>query len=393
MFFIIIIIINFNYHYRTKRFPVLYIFGKQNIDIHDLHNHIITLSESNPNFKFILTYDVSYSHSVDSIKELFDESFPIVITRHINPQLEVNTDEYSFYFCGRYANLLKDTVIEDYIFIHIGEEGSYLTNLMMNYNSNTFYTYQPYSKEFRKEDIQVNRHLMRRFYLIERAKDSDIFGIVVGTLSVDKYLDILEKIKKMIKNAGKCFYTMIVGKLNVAKLANFPEIDMFVLISCPENSLIDSKEFYKPIITPFELQIALVEGKEWTNKYSTNFALLLNEKDDFEENKSNKEDTSDDEIRYSLVSGQLKRNHKRNIKLEIDDNNEPSDKNLVIRDKMELMTLDGPSASTFFLNRTYQGLKLNLGDAPMVAEEGKFGTARSYKPLEQVDNDDDIEEI
>lgn len=31
------------------------------------------------------------------------------------------------------------------------------------------------------------------------------------------------------------------GKLNVAKMANFMEVDCYVLVSCPENSLIDSK--------------------------------------------------------------------------------------------------------------------------------------------------------
>ena len=31
------------------------------------------------------------------------------------------------------------------------------------------------------------------------------------------------------------------GKLNVAKMANFMEVDAFVLVACPENTLIDSK--------------------------------------------------------------------------------------------------------------------------------------------------------
>ncbi|RIB17975.1 hypothetical protein C2G38_2086957 [Gigaspora rosea] len=44
------------------------------------------------------------------------------------------------------------------------------------------------------------------------------------------------------------------GKLNAAKMANFMEIDC---VSCPANSLLDSKEFYRPIVTPFELEIAL----------------------------------------------------------------------------------------------------------------------------------------
>ena len=46
------------------------------------------------------------------------------------------------------------------------------------------------------------------------------------------------------------------GKLNVPKMANFLEIDVYVLVACPENSLIDSHEFFKPVITPFELELA-----------------------------------------------------------------------------------------------------------------------------------------
>lgn len=37
------------------------------------------------------------------------------------------------------------------------------------------------------------------------------------------------------------YYTIAVGKLNVAKMANFMEIDIFVLVACPENSLVDSQ--------------------------------------------------------------------------------------------------------------------------------------------------------
>jgi diphthamide biosynthesis protein 2 len=55
------------------------------------------------------------------------------------------------------------------------------------------------------------------------------------------YMHVIEHLKRMIRQAGKRYYLFSVGKLNVAKLANFPEIDIFVLVACPENSLIDSK--------------------------------------------------------------------------------------------------------------------------------------------------------
>jgi diphthamide biosynthesis protein 2 len=39
----------------------------------------------------------------------------------------------------------------------------------------------------RLESAQVNRALMRRYVLVQKAKDADVIGIVVGTLGVGKW--------------------------------------------------------------------------------------------------------------------------------------------------------------------------------------------------------------
>jgi diphthamide biosynthesis protein 2 len=56
-------------------------------------------------------------------------------------------------------------------------------------------------------------------------------------------MTILSHLKNLIKRAGKKSYTFAMGKLNIAKMANFMEIDCYVLVACPENSLIDSKVY------------------------------------------------------------------------------------------------------------------------------------------------------
>ena len=82
-------------------------------------------------------------------------------------------------------------------------------------------------------------------------------------------------------------------------MANFLEIDVFVLVACPENSLVDSQDLYKPVVTPFEMEIACIRyvnrtkqannmrtrtaqcccfisrPKEWTGEYSTDYQQLL----------------------------------------------------------------------------------------------------------------------
>ena len=59
------------------------------------------------------------------------------------------------------------------------------------------------------------------------------------------------------------------------QLANFQEIDVFVLIACPENSLLEHGDFYKPVVTPFEMEVACNRGREWSEDYVTDFRNLL----------------------------------------------------------------------------------------------------------------------
>ena len=104
----------------------------------------------------------------------------------------------------------------------------------------------PLSGALRYEDARVSRTLARRFFLMEKAKNASIVGIVVGTLGVGKhpscclvanlsalpaanYLDVISHMKRLISAAGKKWYMVLVGKLNEPKLSNFSEIDIFVV--------------------------------------------------------------------------------------------------------------------------------------------------------------------
>ena len=48
----------------------------------------------------------------------------------------------------------------------------------------------------------------------------------MGTLGTDRYADIIERLKATGRRANKKVYVFLVGKPNVAKLANFPEIEV-----------------------------------------------------------------------------------------------------------------------------------------------------------------------
>lgn len=54
---------------------------------------------------------------------------------------------------------------------------------------------------------------------------------MVGTLGVAGYLEAAEQIRKQAQAAGKKTYTLLMGKPSPVKLANFPEVDVFILIA------------------------------------------------------------------------------------------------------------------------------------------------------------------
>jgi len=121
--------------------------------------------------------------------------------------------------------------------------------------------------------------LRRRYALVTSLTTVSTWGILINTLSVKNYLSILSHIQRLVADAGKKSYLFVVGKLNAAKIANFSEIGGWVVIGCWESSLIDSKEFFRPIITPFELELVLKRDDErvWTGQWRADFEGVLTE--------------------------------------------------------------------------------------------------------------------
>lgn len=116
---------------------------------------------------------------------------------------------------------------------------------------------------------------MRRYYLIEKAKDAKIFGILIGTMSVASYKNAVDHVSNILKKAKRRYYSFLIGKLNCPKLNNFMEVDMYVIVACNENSLINSKELNKPIVTIYELEIAYNCSRLWGNEFVCDYGQLL----------------------------------------------------------------------------------------------------------------------
>jgi diphthamide biosynthesis protein 2 len=64
---------------------------------------------------------------------------------------------------------------------------------------------------------------MSRYAQIEkiRSEQTQVIGILIGSVVVDNYMSMINNIKLSSARAGKKYYEVLIGKLNEPKLKNF----------------------------------------------------------------------------------------------------------------------------------------------------------------------------
>ncbi len=200
----------------------------------------------------------------------------MTINEKITQETANNTSKTKALFSRVLPNDLINDNDSPYTFFYIGTKESFLNPFLFYFNKNQFFQYNPKSLTTASIPFsKTNKELMRRYYLIEKARDSNIFGILIGTMSVCDYVQAVDHVSGLLKKVNKRFYSFLIGKLNCPKLNNFMEVDMYVLVACNENSLINSKELNKPIITIYELEIAFNCARLWGDEFICDYRQLL----------------------------------------------------------------------------------------------------------------------
>ena len=124
-----------------------------------------------------------------------------------------------------------------------------------------------------------SRLFQRRIHFLNQIKKFSTFVLLLSSISNSRIVEMISKIQELLDRHSKVYYSVIVGKLNPSKLANFLEIDCFVWLGCSESSIIyDMKlyrEYHKPIVTPIELMLGLREDP-FATPYVLDFDKILN---------------------------------------------------------------------------------------------------------------------
>ncbi|KAI1736062.1 putative diphthamide synthesis protein-domain-containing protein [Xylaria scruposa] len=404
----------------TARLPVLHVFTSQELD-HDAVAGLFAREFSEKETKVIIMADVMFQQHVAPICALLKaQGYAHVVATDIIHDPSSTIPNRSVLSLDPVSAGKHDYDLHDYHLFHISTPPtSLLLTLSSRLASLRIYPTpsSPYTATASLPDPSATPSILRRRYaLVLRLTTASIIGILVNTLSVKNYMSTISTLREQIAAAGKKSYTIVVGKLNAAKLANFAEIDGWVVVGCWESGLVDQDGLFKPVITPFELGLALQsdESRIWTGEWwggiegvksETNpvAASAEPQEEAEEEIPEDVEGGVDDEESeppvFDLRTGKLVSNS-RPMRVSI--RSSPSTANgtqsngnttatradgsaIVKRGAGEIALVNGvasPGAEFLRSKRTWQGLgsDFNPGEdeTSTVVEEGRSGVARGY---------------
>lgn len=124
-----------------------------------------------------------------------------------------------------------------------------------------------------------SRALTRHFLHAQRARLAHSVALVAGTMAARGFLPLLRGLRRLIRQSGRRCTTLLVGKLNPAKLANFEGVDVFVVLGAGDAALLPAssqRDFAHPVLAVHELLMGLLPEKvPWQGRLVSDVSSLL----------------------------------------------------------------------------------------------------------------------
>ncbi|CAI5759658.1 unnamed protein product [Candida verbasci] len=372
----------------VEKLQCCYVFGKPKLDLNKLIEQFKKKFDKGDNV--VIMSDAPHVHLLSTIKEKLPEYKNLVIADFTAPnssKIIGFTPSEQLYI--KFNRSLSIQTTSEYDLFHITiPESPRLLQLVTQFNNLT--TYDPKTNELSSGPYP---NLMKRYRSVYIARTAGTIGILINTLSLNNTKKLINIIQKRIKDAGKKSYLFVVGKPNVAKLANFESIDIWCVLGCDHEGIIIDQvnEFFKPIITPYELLLGLSDELQWSGKWITDYKSVIAEYENEVREEEEEQDDDDDESQppeFDPVTGRYISTSRplRNMNLTITNTAENSNENALVERFSNTLTIKNTvsTSAQHLQNRHWTGLGSDYQNDEdsegALVEEGIKGIARDYHP-------------
>lgn len=274
--------------------PVWRVFSKALIDPSLLTTHVNRVLSERDYTRVVLIYDPSLHHHVDlfthALRANPAECYLALCRERVGSDTDSPDDETLF--CGR--TLLAITKSNDnaatpfrslcsgdpatlFLYIRVDSPSNNTTDyIAISCSGSQFHvlTVTNEAVHHLSADVLGDKIRQKRYRNVDKVLSASTIGILVISRNLRCSSDLRSSLSKLIESKGKRAYTLSVNCLTEAKLANFPTIDVYCLLSCGEAILSLPDEISRRTVAPFELLVAF-DCIDWSCPYDFEFSRLL----------------------------------------------------------------------------------------------------------------------
>lgn len=240
---------------------MLYVF----VDIHiDLEHFLATIKKNfQPSHTILFVSTVQFLSAIHGAKaQLIQDGYNIILPQ----ERPLSSGEILGCTSPHASNIEGADIV-----VYLGDGRFHLESIMISNPEIKAYKYDPYSKKFTFEKYDHNTMQDVRKASILAASNATHFGVILGTLGRQGSPAILEFVEEKLRDAGKEVTKVLLSEIFPSKLKLFKNIDAWVQIACPRLSIDWGHVFDKPLLTPYEVCVAVEHAAMWKNVYPMDF--------------------------------------------------------------------------------------------------------------------------
>ncbi|KAK6968719.1 Diphthamide biosynthesis protein 1 [Biomphalaria glabrata] len=241
---------------QTEGIHMLYIFVDIKIDtVHFMETLKLNFD---PGTRMALVSTIQFVAALQSAKQLLSPHYTV-----ITPQSKPLSP-------GEILGCTSPKLTDCDVIIYLGDGRFHLESIMIHNPNLPAYRYDPYSKVFSQEYYDIQRMHIVRQKAISDAQKAQRVGIILGSLGRQGSPKVLENLKTRIVASGKKYVIVLLSEIFPDKLQRMDSVDAWVQIACPRLSIDWGSAFSKPLLTPYELNVAL-RLTEWQETYPMDY--------------------------------------------------------------------------------------------------------------------------
>ncbi|KMT13354.1 hypothetical protein BVRB_4g084450 [Beta vulgaris subsp. vulgaris] len=153
---------------------------------------------------------------------------------------------------------------EDLVILFVADGRFHLEAFMIANPGVKAYRYDPYLGRLFLEEYDHKGMKSSRMKAVLKAKEAKSWGIVLGTLGRQGNPKILERLERKMEEKGMSWTVVLMSEISPTRIGLFEDsVDAWIQIACPRLSIDWGEAFVRPLLTPFEAEIALGLIRGW----------------------------------------------------------------------------------------------------------------------------------